>query len=176
MYHLLRSLYHDWKGSRSGGNNSNFLPAHWIISLDWEVELVLVYIIVVEPIMSLPNPHASKNGLRKYRNNNSLGWKFLMATAQKCNRLIYEMKPSINIIWAITIYYTMLIRWLHHSFYYLIIVRRRELINIDYASQSRIKWCTRSYMSVVAVTVLLIQTLKIYNMLLLSVITMLNQN
>lgn len=63
--HILTSLYHNLKGSRSGGNKSNFLPARWTIWLAWEVELILVYIIVVEPIMSLPNPHASKNGLRK---------------------------------------------------------------------------------------------------------------
>ena len=58
------------RGLLSGGTNKRFRPKRLAIWLSSELaETVLVYIIVVEPKMSSPNPHASKNGLKHLRKN-----------------------------------------------------------------------------------------------------------
>jgi len=45
------------------GTSKRFGPAH--LTTPWPLDAVLVYIIVVEPKMSSPNPHASKSGLEQ---------------------------------------------------------------------------------------------------------------
>ena len=62
----------DSYGPLRGGTNNSFRPARiTVCSHFWVVDqAVLVYIMVVEPRMSPPNPHALKNNLTKVENIN----------------------------------------------------------------------------------------------------------